>query len=607
MFYRILSLIVLTLLSTSLKAQSSASKSTAKQNSVAELDRQRLLEQAYETAKSVWASSRNISDTRQRTDINLRAFRIVRANEPELAHTELTRNFDDLLDVYSSMSKQDKSRPTIETAIARIISSLAPEDSAAAQKLQQRYFETRRQITADRTDDRRDLADTLNLASDLLDGDVKQSVQLASQVFEKVFPENAIQYLFNLQRREPKTAQQLYQLVLRLLASGQHYSPRAAISISVYAFNEKQLVSPGVWRGDDGKQRVSLFATATSYERSRDTVDIALANAFISASYQYLQKRVLQDTSADRSDPAAIYSNYFLQQKLKACAQLYRLDPESQWVRYETAVTALARQAGANESDLTLLSEQAHKICRQQSANSDSGDDNAFALAAEEKDQRKKAKLLVDGIMWLLRQKRFASAEQNVDSLEDLNMRNQMAQVVKVAIAKDAIERRHWSEVSQRIEKIDDRTMRVYLLLEAGSVKGTSKPDREVALRYVSDARKVLETFDNVVQKAAGVVATLALMQTIDANSTPLALNEVSKVINGAEKYQGENYFALLFLPPNNSEFGYQLKEIGFEDCFARAGKYDWLGTDLAALNLENKYLQALARLTAAKALLEKN
>ena len=135
---------------------------------------------------------------------------------------------------------------------------------------------------------------------------------------------------------------------------------------------------------------------------------------------------------------------------------------------------------------------------------------------------------------------------------------------------------------------------------------GESKPDRELALGYLSDARKSLEALDNGVQKAAGAAATLALTQTIDPTYVDVALNEVSRTINSAEKYQGEKYFALLPLPPNNREFGYQLKEIGFEDCFDRSGKQDWMGADLAARTLQNKYLQAWARLTAAKAFLEK-
>lgn len=606
MRYRVLGFVVLILLSTSLTAQTPTSEGIAKQNTGAELERQRLREQAYETVKSVWGDSRNIADARQRTDIYARAFRLVWTREPALARAELTKNFDDLLGDYSSMSKDSKDRGTIETAISKIVSALAGRDSAAAQKLQQRYFEVRRQVTGDKSDDRRVVADTLNLASDLLETDLAQSVQLASQVFEKVFPENAIQYLFNLQRKDPKMAQQLYQHVLMLLASGQHYSPRSAISVSVYAFNEGQLVSPGIWKGNDGKPQVVLQASATSYERSRDAVDTALTNAFISATYQYLQVRVLQGTGADRSDLAALCANYFLQQKVKAYAQFYRLDPEAQWVRYETAVTALARQAGATESDLNLLAEQAQKISRHKSALSDSEDETALARASEEKDQKKKANLVVNGIMWLLRQKRFTKAEQSIDLLEDPTMRNQMAQVVKVIIAKDAIETHRWGELSQRIAKIEDRAMKIYLLLEAVRVIGESKPGREFALGYLSDAQKSLEAMDNGVQKAAGAVATLALTQTIDPTYVDVAPNEVSKTINSAEKYQGEKYVALLPLPPNNREFGYQLKEIGFDDCFARSGKQHWMRADLTARNIQNKYLQAWARLTAAKGFLEK-
>lgn len=602
---KFLSVVVLIVLSASLAAQTPTSKGIANRKSAAELERQRLREQAYETVKSVWNDSRNMVDARQRIDICARAFQLVWTREPELARAELTKNFDDLLGIYLLTSKDDKDRSTIQASLNKIISALAGRDSAAAQKLQRRYFEARRQATGDKADDRRDLADTLNLASDLLDTDLAQSVQLASRVFEKVFPENAIQYLFNLQRKDPKTAQQLYQGVLVLLSSGQYYSPRSAISLSVYAFNENQLVSPQIWKGNDAKRNIALLASAASYELSRDTVDTALANAFIFATYQYLQVRVLQGTGVDRSDLAALCSNYFLAQKAKAYAQFYGLDSQAQWVRYETAVTALARQAGATESDLTLLAQQAQKISRHNSALSDSEDETALARATEEKDQKKKANLLVNGIMWLLRQKQFTKAEQSIDQLEDLAMRNQIAQVAKVVMAKDAIETHRWGEFSQRIAKIEDRAMKTYLLLEAERVRGQNKPGPELALSYLSDARKSLETLDNGAQKAAGAVATLALTQTVDPTDIQIALNEVSKTINGAEKYQGEKYFASLPLPPNNREFGYQLKEVGFEDCFARSGKQDWIGTDLTARNLQNKYLQAWARLAAAKAFLE--
>lgn len=400
-------------------------------------------------------------------------------------------------------------------------------------------------------------------------------------------------------------AQQLFQSMLRLLASGRHYSPGSAIAISVFAFNENQSVSPGVWKGDDGKLNLALVASATSYERSRDNVDMTFAKDFVSAAYQYLQARVLEGSGVDRSDLPALYTNYFLEQKVKAYSQRYRLDPEAQWLRYETAIIALARQAGGTERDFTLLAEAAQMISSPQSSPSDM-EESALARAAEEKDPRKKTGLLVRGILYLLREKRFSAAEQSAELLEDVNIRNQMIQVVRVAALKDAIETRRWNEVSQKLDKIDDRTMKLYLLLEAGRVIGSSKPDREVALRYLSDARKLLGSLDNALQKAAGAVAALALTQRTDPAFGQIALNDLSTIINGAEKYQGQNYFAVLRLPANNSEFGYKLKEIGFEECFAHAGRQDWIGADLAARNLENKYLRAWARLAAAKALLEK-
>ena len=91
----------------------------------------------------------------------------------------------------------------------------------------------------------------------------------------------------------------------------------------------------------------------------------------------------------------------------------------------------------------------------------------------------------------------------------------------------------------------------------------------------------------------------------LDPALAPVALNDVPKIINGAETYQGEKYLALMPIPPNSGRFGYQLKEVGFEDCFASAAKQDWTGADLAARNLQNKYLQAWARLAAAKSILQ--
>jgi hypothetical protein len=97
MCYRVLTFVVLILLSTSLTAQTPTSKGITKQSTVADLERRRLREQAYETVKSVWADSRNIADAGQRTNIYARVFRLVWTREPELARAELPKNFDDLL------------------------------------------------------------------------------------------------------------------------------------------------------------------------------------------------------------------------------------------------------------------------------------------------------------------------------------------------------------------------------------------------------------------------------------------------------------------------------------------------------------------------------
>jgi hypothetical protein len=479
---------------------------------------------------------------------------------------------------------------------------LARKNLAAAQKLQQRYFEARRQATGEKADDERDLADTFNLAADLLESDQAQSIQLAGKVFEKSFPSGAVQYLFNLQGKDPKAAQQLYRRALTLLATGQHYSGRAAIYLSAFAFNERELIAPVLGREQDGKLSVGIFYQ--HYESPREDADLEAAAAFMAALYQFLQVRVLQDTGIDRADMVALSANYFLVKKAKGYAQFYNLDPESQWARYETAVTALAREAGVTEDNLAWLAQRAEFVATRKSALADAEDENALARAAEEKDAKRKANLLVSAIIGMLRQKRFAAAEQNLDLLEDLRMRNQMAQVIHTFVANDAVKTRRWDDFSQRVAKMDDRKLKIYFWLEAARVIGDSKAERELAAGFLNEARKALETLDNGNEKAAGTAAALALLWKIDAVLAPVSLSEAPKAINGAEKYRGEKYIALLFLPPYSNPFGYQLQISGLEDCFARAGKQDWTGADLAARNLQNKYLQAWARLAAAQAFL---
>ena len=226
-----LSLVTLTLyicLAATLSAQtpSKPAKIPTKKPAPADLERQRQREQAYETVKTVWADAKNIADARQRSDISARAFALVWASEPEFARTELTKNFDKVLDAYPTAVKDPKSdaRYDLEAALSKLIRALAQKDLAAAQKLQQRYFAVRRQALADKYNDRRENADNLNLATDLLDVDLAQSVQLASRVFERSVSQESVQYLFDLQRKDPRAANDLYRMALALLRSEEHTS-----------------------------------------------------------------------------------------------------------------------------------------------------------------------------------------------------------------------------------------------------------------------------------------------------------------------------------------------------------------------------------------------
>jgi hypothetical protein len=574
-----------------------------KKPSAADLERQRQREQAYETVKIVWANAKNISDMRQRADICTRAFKLVWTREADFAQAELTKNFDEMLGSYVALSKDDKQRELIESGLDKLVRTLARKDLEAGQKLQQRFFAARRQSAEDKADEKRDLADTLNLASDLLESDQAQSIQLASRVLEKSFSSAAVQYLFELQRKDSQAADRLYRQALTLLATGRHYPARSAVYLSAYAFNERELIAPLLGREPDGKLSVGIFYQY--YEAPREGADMEAAAGFMEAVYQFLQVRVLQDTGVDRADMVALSTNYFLVKKVKGYAQFYNLDPESRWLRYETAVTDLARAAGVTDDNLIWLAQRAEYVATRKPALSDVEDESALTRAAEEKDAKKRANLIVNTIMGLLRRKRFTAAEQNLDLLEDLTMRNQVAQIAHAFIANNAVETRRWDELSQRIAKMEDRKMKIYFWLDAVRVIGDSKPERELALSYLSEARKALETLDAGPEKAAGTAAALAFLWQLDPALAPGALNEIPKTINSAEKYQGEKYLTLMLVPPHGNPFGFQLKDAGFEACFAQAAKQDWTGADLAARNLQNKYLQAWARLAAAQALLE--
>ncbi|HEX8288018.1 MAG TPA: hypothetical protein VF556_08485, partial [Pyrinomonadaceae bacterium] len=329
-----------------------------KLDKLGEEERKILIQQALQTLKGISIESRNIDNLQQRTQIISNVSDLLWNNEKNFAR-ELLRNSisaltDDLQEVLNDKKRRNEAKPLIK-AINTLIKTLAQKDLKLASGLQEKYQKVKEDALLENTENKRNLDERFELASEGLTSDPEHSATLVSQIIQQGIPITFVQYLFDLKKENSALADNLYSLALQNLVTKSSYTSKDSVLLSAYAFNEAVVLLPTQQRISDNQLEFGVFTFQLTPPKTKP--DLRQVGMYINACKQFISTyiaRIYADTAVSAKDIAAFY---FLINKLKAYESFYgSAVQQSSWGNIEQQVIALSQNSGMTSQDLEVLS-----------------------------------------------------------------------------------------------------------------------------------------------------------------------------------------------------------------------------------------------------------
>lgn len=570
-----------------------------------EEERKILIQQALQTLKDITIESRSIDNLQQRTQIISNVSDLLWNNEQSFAR-ELLRNSisaltDDLQKVFSDKKRRDEAKPVIK-AINTLIKTLAQKDLKLARDLQEKYQKVKEDALLENTANKQNLDERFDLASEGLTSDPEHSATLVSQIIQQGIPITFVQYLFDLKKENSALADNLYSLALQNLATKSSYTSKDSVLLSAYAFNEAVVLLPTQQRISDNQLEFGVFTFQLTPPKTKP--DMKQMAMYINACKQFTSMyiaRIYADTVVPAKDIAAFY---FLINKLKAYESFYGSSSQQiSWGNIEQQVIALSQNSGMTSQDLDVLSGYA---IRAATSNKiflfDAG--SAFEKAENSANEQEKLSSFIQGIILLIQDKRFIEAERKIFKITDLSATNELKLFLSTKAGMNAIEERDWNELNKRVEKVDDKKIKTFLLIKAANSMISDRNLKLQALEYLRQAKRHLENIEDKHYKTKAFIYISSLELTSEPISGFATLIEAKDLINNVPEYTAEALEIVVPITSSRNLFKFSLNEKPFEASFTRAAKSDWFTTQSLISQVKSQYLRSLAHIAATKAIL---
>jgi hypothetical protein len=576
-----------------------------KLDKLGEEERKILIQQALQTLKDISIESRSIDNLQQRTQIISNVSDLLWNNEQsfarELLRSSISALTDDLQKVFSDKKRGNEVKPLIK-AINTLINTLAQKDLKLARDLQEKYQKVKEDALLKNTENKSNLDERFELASEGLTSDPQHSATLVSQIIQQGIPLTFVQYLFDLKKENSALADNLYSLALQNLATKSLYTSKDSVLLSAYAFNEAVVLLPTQQRISDNQLEFGVFTFQLTPPKIKP--DMKQVAMYINACKLFISTyiaRIYADTAVPAKDIAAFY---FLINKLKAYESFYGSSAQQiSWGNIEQQVIALSQNSGMTSQDLDVLSGYAIRAATSNKIFLFDAD-SAFEKAENSADEQEKLSSLIQGIILLIQDRRFIEAEQKIFKITDLSATNELKLFLSAKAGMNAIEERDWNELNKRVEKVDDKKIKTFLLIKAANSMISDRNLKLEALEYLRQAKRHLENIEDKHYKTKAFIYISSLELTSEPISGFATLIEAKDLINNVPEYTAESLEIVVPITSSRNLFNFSLNEKPFEASFTRAAKSDWFTTQSLISQVKSQYLRSLAQIAATKAIL---
>lgn len=559
-------------------------------------------ENAVLSLKDNLSTSRSISNLRQQSQVIAQAAVTLWAFDKRYAQDAVEAAVNAWISEYGSLFSKDRKTKEedqqirdLGRAINTVTRAISRRDVELANALQQKFYSVTDKLGAGL-----DIDDRLKLADEGLDFDLQRSVNLVSNILQFGVPIAFPNFIAKLRSRHPEVASRLLQIGNFNLQANPNYRTSDAIYLSVAVFNEFGILEPKVPNGDD-PNNFHIFTTSVDYSPANQDRQIALG--FLAAYDGFFSSRMRDHGRFNFSSAENLVQSYFLMSKLKVYDRVFNLGSGARLVAIEAQLLPMMQASQITGQTLISLASMAERTASIANPLGLTDGSDLFDKADKSKDPRERLELLIQGIIQKIEFKKFAEAEERIDSINDIEIRDALRLFLNARASIFYISEKNWDEFERYLKKILDKRVRAFLYLQAMSGLDKDSDGRRL-FDYSHEASKNLDTISDKRAKAAGYFYLTSLLFSKGSSNPLLAFAEALKALDGASDFEEDAFEIQFKIPSRTSHFAESIGRGAFQDSFEQLARMDYRNSQVMTVQIKSPGLRAIAEVATARAIL---
>lgn len=561
-------------------------------------------EQAVFLLKNILLKSKSIENFQQKTYVIIEAAVTLWDYDKPFARESLLdfidqsfADYQELLSTNNRTSEENNKLQDLSITLNKSLKALAGKDLEKAKLLQNKFFEIKQQNLKGK-----ELDERLELVSEGLELDEKRTLDLLTAILQQGVPSEFPKLISTLKEKNPDIAEALLQRAMQNLAVNPNYQSSDAIYLSIAVFNEEGILIPST--KDETNPNNFFVFTSFIGKSNQPTTKEKISNYF-SAVQNFFNSRLQNQANGFFDSLPNLIGSYFLIEKLKSYNQIYGLANSEGLNSISITIAALMQTAGFNQQTLSDVKGYAQRLTN---SNNPLGLDDGKDLlekAENAKNADEKLDYLISGIIRLIELKQYEKAERKIFDIESVEIRDSLNLLLNVRSGMEAIKLQNWRAFEKRVEKISENRIQAFMYLKAISAFKSQK-DNNLLSEYTLKSEKNIKAVPDKSAKANAYFYLTDLLLSIDKTTGILTLPNAIKAINEASDFNEDEFEINIKIPTRKTYFAEYIGANSFKNTFSKLAEIDWNDSQVQALQIKSKGLQALAQVATAKEVLRK-
>ena len=529
---------------------------------------------SYDLLVATLDQSDQIVDPDDRADIIAPAAMLLWKYDQQTSRDWIKRIVDSLFEAYERHDDRESRTKNVD-AVKNVARAVAARDAMLSQDIIEKLDQLRQKYSEVKSNSAEYRRDRLDIAEEAIKTDPARATQIVSETVASGIPSSFPGFLYRLAESDPKQADALFRQTLTILASGSVYRLNDAITLSVYAFKETQLITPATGNSPDGRPSYGTLVY-NAYKGTPAGLDVGIANEYLNAVNAYLRMLLGPSGPGIETDLLSLGRCFYLVNKSGYYATYFNPSSNDSWQQMKARVLELMKDANVEPGRLADQTAFAQRLSKGESPFKFDEGAADFERADKTTDKAERDKYLMRGIVALGDAQKFDEAEKKIQKITDTTLAGRLRDFIDLRAGEAAVRNSSWTELQNRAGHISDTITRVYLLLKGASA--AVKPSKATAIELLNEATRLADKLDASASKTKLlIVASGIYYKSADTVRGGQVLAAVVRELNSATPFTSKQSF-FTFEIQKNYGIGLLISDWDFDISIKEAASKDWEG-----------------------------